>query len=185
MSAESILAPHPLADPRGIDWGSALARHERWLRTAVYARLQEPSGVDDVMQAVALAAVAQQAPLADESRLAPWLYRLALWQTLMYRRRAGRYRRLVDRVRSDASPEARDRDPLQWLLSAERQQMVRLALDRLARRDAEMLLLKYTEEWSYRDIARHLGVSESAVESRLHRARRQLREALRAFHSDE
>lgn len=56
--------------------------------------------------------------------------------------------------------------------------MVRQAMSRLPRRDAEILMLKYTEDWSYRDLAQHLGISESAVEARLHRARGRLRDEL-------
>ncbi|MCA9270883.1 MAG: sigma-70 region 4 domain-containing protein, partial [Planctomycetales bacterium] len=37
---------------------------------------------------------------------------------------------------------------------------------------------KYVEDWSYRQIAERLGVSASAVEARLHRARGRLREQL-------
>ena len=53
-----------------------------------------------------------------------------------------------------------------------------MAIKRLVRRDAEILLLKYTEDWSYRELAEHLGISESAVEARLHRARQRLRSEL-------
>ena len=52
---------------------------------------------------------------------------------------------------------------------------------RLPRRDAEILLLKYTESWSYRRLAQHLGITESAVEARLHRARNRLRKELTAL----
>jgi RNA polymerase sigma-70 factor (ECF subfamily) len=55
---------------------------------------------------------------------------------------------------------------------------VRQAVACLPRRDAEMLLLKYTEDWSYRQLAEHLGISTSAVEARLHRARGRLRSKL-------
>ena len=55
---------------------------------------------------------------------------------------------------------------------------MRRALARLPKRDAEILLLKYTEEWSYRELAEHLGLSTSAVEARLHRARQKMRRAL-------
>ena len=71
-------------------------------------------------------------------------------------------------------------DPLSWLLSDERQQLVRAAIERLPGRDAEILLLKYTEQWSYQQIADHLGIGHSAVESRLHRARARLRTELAA-----
>jgi RNA polymerase sigma-70 factor (ECF subfamily) len=168
---------------QAIDWQSALARHDRWLRTVVLARVGEAGAVDEVMQEVALAAVKQQAPLADAARLAPWLYRLAVVQSLLYRRKAGRRRKLTTRFAEGARPSERDPrsvDPLEWLLADERRALVRRALARLPRRDAEILLLKYTEDWSYRQIAEHLGTSESAVEARLHRARQRMRSQLAA-----
>jgi RNA polymerase sigma factor (sigma-70 family) len=48
----------------------------------------------------------------------------------------------------------------------------------MPKRDAELLLLKYTEDWSYRQLADHLGISTSAVEARLHRAREKMRRQL-------
>ncbi|MBI3860625.1 MAG: RNA polymerase sigma factor [Planctomycetia bacterium] len=160
-----------------LDWSALLVRHERWLRTAVFARLRERDGVDEVMQAVAVAALQQQAPLLDLSKAAPWLYRLAVWQSLQYRRRAGRQRKLTGNyaLHQPADHAPCGPDPLAWLLADERQRLTREALERLPRQEAEILLLKYTEDWSYRDLAAHLGIRESAVESRLHRARRRLR----------
>jgi RNA polymerase sigma-70 factor (ECF subfamily) len=67
---------------------------------------------------------------------------------------------------------------LEWLLAEDRRRAVRAALENLPRRDAEILMLKYTEDWSYQQIADHLGTTTDAVESRLHRARRRLRAAL-------
>jgi RNA polymerase sigma-70 factor (ECF subfamily) len=166
------------------DWQAAFAQHDRWLRTIVYSRLRDRDAVNDVMQEVALAVVRQSAPLSDASKVAPWLYRLAVRQVLLFRRKFGRQRKLLDRyteqMESVADRETRA-DPLDWLLASERRQMVRVAIDRLVPLDAEVLLLKYTENWSYNEIARHLGVSRGAVESRLHRARRHLREELAAL----
>ena len=79
-----------------------------------------------------------------------------------------------------ASPSdvAEEREPLDWLLSSERQRLVRQAVGSLHHRDQELLLLKYLHNWSYKQIAEHLGVSDSAIESRLHRARQKLRDEL-------
>ncbi len=168
-----------------IDWQLVLAQHRSWLRTVVLARVREPQAVDEVLQEVALAAVKQQAPLADAGKVAPWLYRLAVLQALLYRRRCGRRRRLVDRYaqrmqrRDDAySPVP---DPLTWLISEERRALVRRALAQLTGRDAEILLLKYTEGWNYGQVATHLGISHAAVEARLHRARGRLKDELAAL----
>jgi RNA polymerase sigma-70 factor (ECF subfamily) len=167
----------------GIDWRVVLAEHDRWLRTVVFARLREPEAVDDVMQEVALAAVRQAAPIADPRKVAPWLYRLAVRQALLFRRKCGRRRRLAAQYADRLTPTQRGdsgSSPLDWLLRAERCQLVREALRRLAPRDAEILMLKYSEGWSYHQIAARLGVSHSAVETRLHRARKRLRAELTA-----
>lgn len=168
-----------------IDWQAALTQHERWLRTVVLARLREPQAVDEVMQEVALAAVKQAAPLADATKVAPWLYRLAVLQSLLYRRKCGRRRRLTDRFADEVQHTDRGRlpalDPLQWLIAEERRGLVRRALSQLAPRDAEILLLKYTENWNYHEIAARLDISHAAVEARLHRARARLRQELTAL----
>lgn len=162
-----------------IDWGAELARHDRWLRCVVLARLGDRQGVDEVLQEVGLAAVRQQAPIHDPTKVAPWLYRLAVTQSLLYRRGLGRKRKLVERYAEKVRPsEAEGGDALDWLLNDERRKMVRTALKRLPPRDAEILLLKYVEDWNYRQIAQRLDISHSAVETRLHRARARLREAL-------
>lgn len=179
--------PHlPVSDE--LDWAAALATHERWLRTIVFARLRGHEGVEDVMQEIALAAVKQSAPMQDRSKLGPWLYGLAVRQCLMYRRKCGRVRRLRNNYAQSlpaAPSESVASDPLEWLVAKERQQGVRRALERLPRRDAEILLLKYSENWNYHQIARHLGLSHSAVETRLHRARQKLREELAAWQTTE
>src|SRR5271168_3290474 len=93
--------PLPTSEPEmiagALDWGATLAEHERWLRRVVAARLDEPQAVDEVMQNVALAAVAQRSPLVNPARAAVWLYRLAVRHVLIYRRKMGRERSLVDR----------------------------------------------------------------------------------------
>jgi len=165
------------------DWRQTLAQHDRMLRAVVAARLGERQAVDEVLQEIALAVVGGRTPLADVDRVAPWLYRLAVRQTLLYRRKHGCARRLLDRFATVAGVsefDSRAVDPLDWLLTLERGALVRQGLARLAPRDREILLLKYSEDWSYQEIADRLGVSRSAVEARLHRARGRLREELSA-----
>jgi RNA polymerase sigma factor (sigma-70 family) len=162
-----------------IDWSAALAHHDRWLRTALFARLRERQAVDEVMQEVSLAAAALRTPLADPARAGAWLYRVAIRQAMLYRRRRGRRQKLLDGYAQhygDDPPVVPD--PLAVLLLEERRKLIRAAVLMLPARDAEILLLKYTEDWNCRDLARHLGVGESCIEARLHRARQRLREAM-------
>lgn len=179
MSPASDGAAMPERQP--IDWSRELAQHDRWLRTVVAARLRERLAVDEVMQEVHLAALAQRSPLRDSSRVAPWLYRLAVLQAMLYRRKQGRQRKLAEQYAQQTDyQQSHAADPLDWLLADERQALVRQCLRCLPARDAEILMLKYTQDWSYHQLAQHLGLSHSAVEARLHRARQRMRSELAA-----
>lgn len=162
-----------------IDWSRLLAEHEGWLRGVILARTGERQAVDDVWQEVALAAVEQRAPLADSAKAPAWLYRLAVVLSIRYRRQQARGRKRLARLAAESNDGwSAAEDPAQWLLRKERRQLVRCALALLPGRDAEILLLKYHQHWTYRQIAAVLEISESAVDSRVFRARERLRRTL-------
>jgi RNA polymerase sigma-70 factor (ECF subfamily) len=188
MTSTSPSHDHLGQPAQPIDWPQVLAQHDRWLRTVVMARTGQAEAVDEVMQEVSLAVIEQRAPPLDYTKIAPWLYRVAVLQSLLYRRHRGRSRRLTDRYAQRFRPteeDVRNVDGLDWLLADERCRTVRTALQRLPPRDAEILLLKYGQDWNYHQIAEHVGVGHSAVESRLHRARQRLRSELAALNLTE
>jgi len=179
QSADSV-TEEAEQDPsnQDLDWQAILLENQSWLRRILFARLSEPEAVEECMQEVGLAAVRQAAPIRDQSKVGSWLYQLAVRQALLYRRKMGRRRNLLNRYAQRYEPTESDLgqfDPLKWLLDRERVVMVRAALGELSDGDREILLLKYAENWSYIEISEHLGVSHSAVEARLHRARQRLR----------
>ena len=69
-----------------IDWAAELSAHGRALRLVILARVRDRHAAEEVMQEVALAAVAQKAPLRDHQRIGAWLRQLAVRQALLYRR---------------------------------------------------------------------------------------------------
>lgn len=176
---------HELEHPEtGPNWPAELDRHRSWLRTVIGARCRESQAVDEIMQEVSMAVIKQNAPLKDLSKVAPWLYQIAVRQSLMYRRKHGRRRNLEQRYAQQIETTPRRSeppDPLNWLIAIERRELVRKGVAKLNPKEAEILLLKYTEDWSYKSIAEHLGITESAVESRLHRARQNLRREMVAL----
>lgn len=182
MPLGSFAVPESIAS--AFDWRAALAEHEHWLRLVVLARLGEPQAVPDVMQEVALAAGRGARTLRDTDKAPAWLYRLAVNAALQHRRKAARRRRRVGdyrerRAARHAGEPATQADPLDRLVALENRQLVRKALASLPRRDAELLLLKYTQDWTYAKLADRLAVSEAALVGRLQRARARLRSALR------
>lgn len=160
----------------------ALPEHEPWLRTTLLARLGNRDEVEEVMQEVAVAAANQSAKAEPVERVGPWLYRVALRQTMLFRRKAGRRRKLVQGVLQAKQPTEQDErtaSPLDYLMAEERREQVRQAMVHMSERDRQLLMLKYVDGLSYGDIAKRMGVTASAVQSRLHRARGLLRDRLR------
>ncbi|MCC6507599.1 MAG: RNA polymerase sigma factor [Pirellulaceae bacterium] len=163
------------------DPAEEFASHQGWLRTVLLSRLGNREEADEVLQEIALAAANQSAKRQPVDRVGPWLYRVALRQVLLLKRKQGRRRRLLAGV--VAKTEVTDQcqktsSPLDWMLSEERGQRVREALLRMDERDRQLLLLKYVEGFSYEEISLVLGVTVSSVQSRLHRARKILRDRL-------
>lgn len=153
----------------------------------IRSRLNESQAVEDLLQEVSLAVLKSRVRPADPSKVAPWLYRVSIKQCLMYRRSAGRRRKLVDRVARDRPTISGEAcDPLRWLLGRERQGSIQAAFDALPELDRQILILKHAENWSYRQLADRLGVSLNTVEYRLLQARKRLRTELdRASESSE
>ncbi|MEQ1828844.1 MAG: RNA polymerase sigma factor [Pirellula sp.] len=160
-----------------IDWSQALENNRSWLATVIRARLADRQAAEDVFQEVALAAIAQPSRPTDPSKVAPWLYRIALRKVINHHRATGRRRRLLDgaiasgRIREHSAEPA----PGEWLMKAESLSNVASVLKTLSPQDRQILLLKYTEGWGYQDLSEHLGISIKTVEYRLLKARKSLR----------
>lgn len=156
--------------------------NESWLRTVVRSRIREPDGVEDVMQNIALALVRQKETLSDLNRAGAWLYQVAVRQILMYRRTQGRRRKfeevLLQRSAAGEVSTLEPVGPVDRVLAAEKQQQVQQAMLQLDDLDRQILMLKYSENWSYRELAEHLGVKEDTIEYRLTRARKKMRQLL-------
>ncbi|MCA9194701.1 MAG: sigma-70 family RNA polymerase sigma factor [Planctomycetales bacterium] len=172
--------PYIMSAIIAIDPLTALPEHEAWLRTILMSRLGCREEVEEVMQEVAVAAANQSAKCEGVQRVGPWLYRVAVRQVMLLRRREGRRKKLMNRVmESQGLPTQTEMpEPIEFLLSQERQKRVRLAMSKISERDRQLLMLKYVDGLSYGEIAHRLGVTASSVQSRLHRARAQLRQRL-------
>lgn len=174
----------PKPDPVNgtIDWEAAVGAHRRWLRTVAVSRLGSVQLAEEVLQDVAMYAIDRRPHLDDPAKARGWLYRVTVRQTLLVRRRLGREKRrnqgFAETLGNGSSTRQCESNPLAWLLADEERSLVREAIGRLRPRDRELLLLKYTENWTCRDLAEHLGIRVTAVETRLQRARQRLRQEL-------
>jgi len=180
------------SSPQPIDWQKAIATHRNWLRKVLQSRIGDRHSIDDVMQEVALAVVQQSSNgstgsvPSEPAKVAPFLYGVAV-------RKAANFHRAANR-KSHAKPELSEAleakittpepQPLDWLLKKEKNQSLESAIKSLDEESREILMLKYTENWSYKQLADHLGTTEKAVERRLARARKKMRNSLQSLNID-
>jgi RNA polymerase sigma-70 factor (ECF subfamily) len=108
----------------------------------------------------------------------PWLYGIAIRQIGKHSRAERRYRQAlsrahVDTVTADFGDRVADRVTAEQL-----RPRLSEVLSALSRQDRELLLLVAWTDLTYEESAQALGVSVSAVKSRLHRVRVRTRQAL-------
>jgi RNA polymerase sigma-70 factor, ECF subfamily len=116
-----------------------------------------------------------------DSPLRPWLRRIATNVCVdSLRRRQAETMPLEEVLGSAAEPRSRSTDelPEEAALTRESREYVREQIRALPPDYRAALVLRYLEDLSYREIAEALGVSVSAVETRLFRARRALSRVL-------
>lgn len=121
---------------------------------------------EDIMQEVFLRAVAKLNTLRDETRVRPWLLRIARRTCIDYYRNRPPSRPLADDV-----PAAPDN-------LREQAARVHQAVSKLPEQYREPIALYYLDGRDCAGVARTLGISEQAVRQRLVRARLMLHELL-------
>ena len=173
-----------------IDWPAVLEYHKPWLRKVLRSRIGDRHEVDDLFQEIALAVFRQSKTSSTENntlktkgtvpndpeKVAPWLYRLAVRQAVNFHRKRGR--KSDAKPNSELDPFATTLQPLDWMLAKEQQTNLQTALQKLRPQEREVLTLKYSENWSYNQMAKHLGVPVRTIEYRLLTARKKLRHLL-------
>lgn len=108
----------------------------------------------------------------------PWLFGIAIRQIGKHRRAEARYRNLLRSAPREREAEDFGNRTAERLSAQRLRPRLMAILDELRDRDRELLLLVAWAGLSYAEAARALGITESAVKSRLHRIRTRIREAL-------
>jgi len=155
--------------------------HPRVFRFIAGATGAPAADVDDLVQETLLHAWKNRAQFRGESSLLTWVLSIARNRIRMQARSLGK------KAEVEAALRAVEREaiPDDLLGSTELAGAVRRALDALDPAYAALLLRRYFDGRSVRQIAEQSGESEKAVESRLHRAREALREKLAQGGDDE
>jgi RNA polymerase sigma-70 factor (ECF subfamily) len=154
-----------------------------------FRMLNDPQDAEDTLQETFLKAYRGLKDFDGRSSVSTWLYRIATNEALMHLRR-----RKMDTVSIDASKDSDEgeQEPLQivdWccmpeeeLVSAEALAHLNEAVTRLSPNLRAVFVLRDIQGLSTREVEEVLNLSETAVKTRLSRARLQLREDLSSYY---
>jgi len=171
----------PWEEPRVVEarpsFEQLVADHRQRVTRLCYRLLGWREDVEDVVQEVFLAGFRALPEFRGQSSVSTWLTRVAVNKCRSHVRKRVALLRLFTGPRASRKPGSgrpADRD----LIDDERFQRVRHAVRKLPPKYREVVVLRYLEEMSAAEIADVLGLTRNAVEVRLNRARRQLKEDL-------
>ena len=154
-------------------FGDLVREMERPLLYFAQKSVNDEDKALDVLQEVWLKAFQTIRRLENPRLLRAWLYRLTRGLA-------------IDRVRKDVAADRRERTRAEERLDSEEEasfdeedaSTVHRALDALDVRHREVLVLHFLEEMSIAEVSTALGCPAGTVKSRIHHAKRALKQAL-------
>lgn len=154
-------------------------RYEAALWSIAYRFLGDRTGAEDIAQEAFLRVFESAPRYRPTAALGTYLRRVVINLCLDRARRKQPQQLSAEGLELSASRKYASPSPLDALVSEERDEAVRRALDKLPARQRMALVLRHYEGLSYREIATVMGTSAKAVERLLARARASLEVLLR------
>lgn len=154
-------------------WQELVQRYSPRLLYFLRRLISDEDLAASLLQDVWLAALRGLSRLQRHNRLAPWLYGIA------HRLAMGHLRRTYREARDEQTAESEiDLQDLERQLQAENAELVHYGLERIGLREREVLTLFFLEDLSLQEIADVFEIPLGTVKSRLHKARRDLKQVL-------
>jgi len=146
-----------------------------YARAMMFCRklIGDRDGGDDLYQDALVTAYTKFSDLRNPEAFRPWLYQVMISTFKSQIRRPWWKRRVA--MTSEVEALLVTPDPAD-ILTARR--TLNLAFQAVAAEDQALIVLHDLEGWPARELAELTGKSESAVKTRMHRARRKMKEAL-------
>ncbi len=165
-------------------WDILLQRHQLPLHAYAAELLRDDTAAFDIVQETFAAAVRHIAGLRDDRRFAAWLFGIAHQKCLQHFRRVRRDGEIFAPAPADNAlvdwPDPAAPDPRTLLLRRETADEWLTLLASLPAAQRSALLLHVLEDFSLDEIATITAVPLGTVKSRLHHAKRALRQLVEA-----
>jgi RNA polymerase sigma-70 factor (ECF subfamily) len=159
-------------------------RHSRPIFRVAYRMTGNEHDADDVVQETFLRAYRQIDGFEERANFSTWLHRIAINCSLDLLRARGRHDKHQSTTGTDEGEiEIRSEapEPDRIALSAELQQHVAAAMQRLSDNERTAFMLRHFEGMPVEEIGKTLGIQGNAAKHTIFRAVRKLRDALEPF----
>jgi RNA polymerase sigma-70 factor, ECF subfamily len=170
---------------------SLVAEHQEMVINTCYRFVFNREDAEDLAQDVFVEIFRSLDQFREEAKLSTWIYRIAVTKSLDHLRRMKRKKRFSSLKRmigvSDPSEDIAaplNDNPAEKLAGSERLSILQHALNALPESQKTAFLLSKQEGYSNQEIADILKTSVSAVESLVHRAKKNLHDKLYSYYKE-
>ncbi len=166
----------------GQAFGRLVERYKTKVFTLAYGVTRDRATADDLAQEVFIKAYFALPKFKFQSEFGTWLYRVAVNHIKDFlRKNRSRQKEVSLEAISESAVATEDQSYEEEQTAERRRAIVQTALKRLPEKHQVILALRDMQGLPYEEISRILRISPGTVDSRLHRARKKLREKLAAF----
>jgi RNA polymerase sigma-70 factor (ECF subfamily) len=166
-----------------------VAEHQEMVINTCYRFVFNREDAEDLAQDVFVEVFRSLEQFREESKLSTWIYRIAVTKSLDHLRRIKRIKRFgtLKRVIGVEDPSVNvaapfSENPAETLEENERSKVLQNALQHLPDNQKTAFLLSKQDGFSNQEIADILKTTVSAVESLIHRAKKNLHDRLYAYY---
>jgi len=169
----------PVAQARAGDtaaWDTLFRRYQLPLYVYVFELVHDEQTSLDIVQESFINAARHIGSLREDAKFGSWLFGIAHQKCIQRWRKQARDEALREELAA-AQPDFED-DPAEFLIRAEQEAEFMKLLNQLPLAQRSVLLLHFVEEFSLEEIAGITGAQLGTVKSRLHYAKKALRNIL-------
>jgi RNA polymerase sigma factor (sigma-70 family) len=165
-----------------------IQEYQQKVLNTCYGFINSKEEAEDLTQDVFIEVFRSVPQFNGDSKLSTWMYRIAVTKSLEELRRRKRQKRAVyfkSLIGLDIAQEivaTKDRNAQDLLEDEQRMHILKNAVDKLPENQRIAFTLHKYEQLSYKEVSDIMGVSLSAIESLMHRAKANLKKDLTDYY---
>jgi len=168
-ASDEKLVTRALAGSNGA-WHKLIKRYEQRVYNYALRMVGHPDDARDLMQEVFLGVYRNLPGYRGDGVFPAWLFRIASYRCTDYLRRRRFHTSFDEQEVGIAAPD----DPHKQTLATHANQQISAALAGLPTEQRHVVELKFFQQFTFEDIAQHLGISPNTAKTRLYAALRKL-----------